>query len=63
LKKFIDSYSARGFSVYPLLQKDGRARLYAGAFARGEQAGALMKAFTAAGIKPLLAYRTGHAPK
>lgn len=63
LKKFIDSYSARGFSVYPLLQKDGRARLYAGAFARGEQAGALMKAFTAAGVKPLLAYRTGHAPK
>jgi hypothetical protein len=63
LKKFIDSYSARGFSVYPLLQKDGRARLYAGAFARGEQAGALVKAFTAAGIKPLLAYRTGHAPK
>jgi hypothetical protein len=63
LKKFIDSYSARGFSVYPLLQKDGRVRLYAGAFGGGEQAGALLKSLRAAGIVPQLVYRTGHAPK
>ena len=62
LKKSIDSYSTRGLPVYALMQDDGRARLYSGAFERAEQAGELLKTFRAAGLKPVLAYRTGHAP-
>ena len=61
LKKTIESYSARGINVYALIQRDGGARLYSGAFERTEQAGGLLKVLRAAGLKPALVYRTGQA--
>jgi hypothetical protein len=61
LKKTIDSYSARGINVYALIQRDGGARLYSGAFERTDQAGVLLKTLRAAGLKPVLVYRTGLA--
>ena len=62
LKKTIDSYSTRGINVYALIQKDGGARIYSGAFERTEQAGGLLKILRASGLKPVLVYRTGDAP-
>lgn len=62
LKKIIDSYSTRGINVYALIQKDGGARIYSGAFERTEQAGGLLKILRASGLKPILVYRTGEAP-
>lgn len=62
LKKTIDSYSTRGINVYALIQSDGGARLYSGAFERTEQAGGLIKILRASGLKPTLVYRTGLAP-
>jgi len=62
LKKTIDSYSTRGIVVYALIQRDGSARLYSGAFERGEQAGGLLKTLRAAGLNPVLAYRMGETP-
>ena len=62
LKKKIESYTARGINVYALIQRDGSARLYSGAFERTEQAGGLLKILRASGLQPLLVYRTGVAP-
>ena len=62
LKKTIDSYSARGINLYALIQRDGGARLYSGAFERTEQAGGLLKILRESGLKPTLVYRTGLAP-
>lgn len=62
LKKTIDGYSTRGIAVYALIQRDGGARLYSGAFERTEQAGGLLKILRGAGLSPLLVYRTGQAP-
>lgn len=62
LKKTIASYSTRGINVYALIQRNGGARLYSGAFERTEQAGGLMKILRASGLQPVLAYRTGQAP-
>jgi hypothetical protein len=62
LKKTIDSYSTRGINVYALIQRDGGARIYSGAFERTEQAGGLLKILRASGMKPVLAYRIGQAP-
>ncbi|MDQ6718888.1 MAG: hypothetical protein M3Z17_11170 [Gemmatimonadota bacterium] len=62
LKKTIDSYSTRGINTYALIQRDGGARIYSGAFERTEQAGGLIKILRASGLNPLLVYRTGQAP-
>lgn len=62
LKKTIDSYSTRGINLYALIQRDGGARLYSGAFERADQAGGLLKILGGAGIKAVLVYRTGVAP-
>jgi len=62
LKKTIDDYSARGINLYALIQRDGGARLYSGAFQTTDQAGGLLKTLRAAGLKPVLVYRTGVTP-
>lgn len=62
LKKTIDSYSTRGINLYALIQRDGGAHLYSGAFERADQAGGLLKTLRAAGLKPILVYRIGVAP-
>jgi hypothetical protein len=58
----VQKYIARGLSVYPLMQVDGGARLYAGAFATPGESVELNKNFRAAGLKPVLVYRTGSTP-
>ena len=55
-------YLARGVPAYALVQADGTATLYAGAFETADQAGGLLKILRAAGLKPVLVYRTGQAP-
>ncbi|MGH7603173.1 MAG: SPOR domain-containing protein [Gemmatimonadaceae bacterium] len=55
-------YAARGLSVYPLVQDDGGARIFAGAFATADQSAELIRTLRAAGLRPVLVYRTGSAP-
>ena len=52
-------YQARGVPVYALLQGDGTARVYAGAFKAPEEAASLYEALRRSGIFTSLAYRTG----
>jgi hypothetical protein len=49
----------RGLSVYALRQTNGRAWLYAGAFASASDTTPLATALRAAGVHATLAYRTG----
>jgi SPOR domain len=52
-------FRARGLPVYALLQPDGTSRIYAGAFKSPDEVTMLADALRAAGVSPLLAYRTG----
>ena len=54
-------YIARGVPAYALLQDDGTATLYAGAFETADQAALFMTYLRAAGIEPALTYRIGRA--
>jgi len=58
----LDKYAERGLQVYALMQDDGGALIYAGAFARADQAAPLIRTLRGAGLKPVLVYRTGSAP-
>jgi hypothetical protein len=58
----LQRYTDRGLPVYALMQDDGGALMYAGAFARPEQSADLIRTFRGAGLKPVLVYRTGRAP-
>lgn len=58
----LDKYAARGLAVYALMQEDGGAMIYSGAFARADQAAGLVRTLRGAGLKPVLVYRTGRAP-
>jgi hypothetical protein len=58
----LDKYAERGLQVYALMQDDGGALIYAGAFARADQAAPLIRTLRGAGLKPVLVYRTGRAP-
>ncbi|GAC1516543.1 MAG: hypothetical protein NVS1B4_12050 [Gemmatimonadaceae bacterium] len=55
----VGQYLARGLPVYALLQADGTARLYAGAFATAAQSSLLAQILRTAGITPTVAFRTG----
>jgi cell division septation protein DedD len=46
-------------AIYALMQEDGGARIYAGAFARADQAAELIRTLRGAGLNPVLVYRTG----
>lgn len=52
-------YQARQLPVYALLQPDGTARLFAGAFKTKEEAGLLAESMRAAGIPTSVVFRTG----
>lgn len=54
-------FMARGVPAYALLQDDGTATLYAGAFETADQAALFMTYLRAAGIEPALTYRLGRA--
>lgn len=55
----VKDYLARGVPAYALLQADGSATLYAGAFETAEQAALFTTYLRAAGIEPALTYRLG----
>ncbi len=52
----------RGVHAYALIQRDGSARLYAGAFGNPEQSSLAATALRVAGLTPVLQYRTGRLP-
>ena len=56
---FVRAYLTKGLPVYPLLQADGSASLYAGAFRGIEQAQPLVTSFRANGDQPTVTIRTG----
>ena len=58
----VQKYEGRGVPVYALMQDDGGARLFAGAFAKADESAELLKTLRGAGLNPVLAYRTGRAP-
>ena len=55
------AYVTRGIAAYALLNDDGTATVYAGAFASPEQAVLLQAELRAAGINPQLAFRVGRS--
>ncbi|HEY8174540.1 MAG TPA: SPOR domain-containing protein [Gemmatimonadaceae bacterium] len=55
----VSVYRARGVPVYALLQSDGTARVYAGAFKTPEEAESLFDALRTSGVSTSLVYRTG----
>jgi hypothetical protein len=58
----VEKYTARGLQVYALIQNDGGARIFAGAFGSADQSAGLIRALRGAGLKPVLVYRTGSTP-
>ena len=56
---FVRAYLSKGPPVYPLLQADGSASLYAGGFRGIEQAQPLVTSFRANGDQPTVTIRTG----
>ncbi len=59
VREKIQAFAGRGIAAYALLQKDGGARLYTGAFERADQSSLAASALRVAGVTPLLVYRTG----
>ncbi|MFN2604146.1 MAG: hypothetical protein ABR582_15510 [Gemmatimonadaceae bacterium] len=55
----IQALAARGVAAYALSQRDGSARLYAGAFESPGQSSLAATALRVAGLTPVLEYRTG----
>lgn len=55
----IAQWAARGISAYALLQDDGRASLFAGAFETPGQSVLLALSLRDIGVEPVLAFRTG----
>lgn len=60
-RQMVQAYNARGMAVYALMQSDGSARLYVGAFETPEQSSLAATALRVAGVSPVLEYRTGRA--
>jgi hypothetical protein len=58
----LEKYAARSLVVYALMQEDGGAMIYSGAFARADQAAGLVRNLRGAGLNPVLVYRIGRAP-
>ena len=55
----VSRYTTRRLPVYALLQSDGTARIFAGAFRTPSEANLLYDAMRNAGIQTSLVYRTG----
>jgi hypothetical protein len=62
LRAAVQKYAARGLPVYTLMQDDGSARVYAGAFTTAGQSAELIRSLRAAGLQPVLVFRTGSTP-
>ena len=52
-------YQSRGLPVYALMQANGTARLFAGAFKTKEEGALLAETMRAAGLNTPIVYRTG----
>lgn len=59
VREMLESLSGRNVTAYALMQADGSARVYAGAFERPEQSSLAATALRVAGLTPVLVYRTG----
>lgn len=55
----VANHTDSGFPAYALVQTDGRALVYVGAFTRPEEAVLFAAELSRAGSRPVLAYRTG----
>ena len=62
IRATVEKYTARGLTVYALVQNYGGARIFAGAFETANQSAGLIKALRGAGLNPVLVYRTGSTP-
>lgn len=59
VEQVVASYTEGGFPAYALIQRDGRALVYVGAFMRPDEAALFAGELTEAGSRPVLVYRTG----
>ena len=59
VSRVVRQHVTRGVPAYALVQTDGRALVYAGAFARAEESDVLAGQLRAGGLRPVLVYRTG----
>jgi hypothetical protein len=59
---YASGFRSKGLPVYPLIQEDGLARLYAGAFEQAADASLLVATIRANGETPSVTYRTGRIP-
>lgn len=59
IRERIQALAAKDVAAYALLQRDGSARVYAGAFERAAHSSLATTALRVAGLTPLLVYRTG----
>jgi hypothetical protein len=62
VREKIRDLSSRGVHAYALMQEDGSARVYAGAFDRPDQSSLAATALRVAGLAPVLEYRKGRIP-
>lgn len=62
VRDMLRSLTARSVTAYALIQPDGSARVYAGAFERPGQTSLAATALRVAGLTPSLVYRTGRLP-
>jgi hypothetical protein len=58
---FVHAYLSKGLPVYSLVQSNGTASLWAGAFRNAEQAQPLVTSFRANGDQPTVTIRTGRS--
>jgi hypothetical protein len=63
MREKVQSFADRDVIAYALLQRDGSARIYAGAFERPAQSSLATTALRVAGLAPVLEYRTGTLPR
>lgn len=59
IREKIQTLAAKDVKAYALMQPDGSARVYAGAFERPDQSSLAATALRVAGLNPVLSYRTG----
>ena len=62
IREKLDSLKSKSVYAYALIQRDGSARIYSGAFERPQQSTLAATALRVAGLTPVLAYRTGRLP-
>jgi hypothetical protein len=62
VRERIRQLAAMSVSAYGLIQTNGSARIYAGAFERPQQSSLATTALRVAGLAPVLTYRTGRLP-